>query len=104
VVHTSNKFLLVPDLSGVVHVFSIDPATGAPSQIGTSEPAGNGTGGLIMDPSGRFIFVVQGANPNFPGSTNQITEYSFDPGNGAMKKLRVFPQPGSPEGIVIITR
>jgi len=104
VVHTSNKFLLVPDLSGVVHVFSIDPATGAPSQIGTSEPAGNGTGGLIMDQSGRFIFVVQGANPNFPGSTNQITEYSFDPGSGAMKKLRVFPQPGSPEGIVIITR
>jgi hypothetical protein len=104
VVHTSNKFLLVPDLSGVVHVFSINPATGAPSQIGTSEPAGNGTGGLIMDLSGRFIFVVQGANPNFPGSTNQITEYSFDPGNGAMKKLRVFPQPGSPEGIVIITR
>jgi hypothetical protein len=104
VVHTSNKFLLVPDLSGVVHVFSIDPATGAFSQIGTSEAAGNGTGGLIMDPSGRFIFVVQGANPNFPGSTNQITEYSFDPGNGAMKKLRVFPQPGSPEGIVIITR
>jgi len=104
VVHTSNKFLLVPDLSGVVHVFSIDPATGSFSQIGTSEAAGNGTGGLIMDPSGRFIFVVQGANPNFPGSTNQITEYSFDPGSGAMKKLQVFPQPGSPEGIVIITR
>jgi 6-phosphogluconolactonase (cycloisomerase 2 family) len=103
VVHTSNKFLLVPDLSGVVHVFSIDPATGAFSQIGTSEAAGNGTGGLVMDPSGRFVFVVQGANPNFPGSTNQITEYSFDPGSGAMKKLQVFPQPAQP-GIVIITR
>jgi hypothetical protein len=104
VVHTSNKFLLVPDLSRVVHVFSIDPATGAFSQIGTSEPAGNGTGGLIMDPSGRFIFVVQGANPNFPGSANQITEYSFDPGSGAMKKLQVIPLSASPAGIAIVTR
>ncbi|HVG90980.1 MAG TPA: beta-propeller fold lactonase family protein [Alphaproteobacteria bacterium] len=104
VVHTSNKFLLIPDLPGVVHVFSIDPATGAFSQIGTSEAAGNGTGGLAMDPSGRFVFVVQGANPNFPGSTNQITIYSFDPGSGAMKKLQSYPQSPSAEGMVVIAR
>ena len=102
-IDNTGKFLLLLDLTGVVHVFSIDPGNGNFSQIGTSEAAGNGAGGLVMDPSGRFIFVGQGSNPNFPGSTNQITEYSFDPGSGAMKKLQVFPQQ-APTGIVIVTR
>jgi len=102
-IDNTGRFLLLLDLTGVVHIFSINPGNGNFSQIGTSEAAGNGAGGLIMDPSGRFIFVVQGSNPNFPGSTNQITEYSFDPGSGAMKKLRVFPQPAPPAGIAIVT-
>lgn len=102
-VDNTGRFLLVLDLTGVVHVFSINPGNGNFSQIGTSEAAGNGAGGIIMDPSGHFVFMTQGANPNFPGSVNQITVFTFDPANGAMKKLQSYPQPGSP-GITVIAR
>ncbi len=103
-IDTTNKFLLLLDLSGVVHVFSINPGTGAVSQIGTSEAAGNGAGALGMDTTGRFVFVSQDANPNFPGSVNQITVYSFDPGSGAMKKLQAYPQTAAPGRAVVISR
>jgi 6-phosphogluconolactonase (cycloisomerase 2 family) len=102
-VDNTGRFLLLVDLTGVVHIFSINPGNGNFSQIGTSEAAGNGAGGIIMDPSGHFVFLVQGANPNFPGSVNQITVFTFDPATGAMKKLQSYPQPGPP-GITVIAR
>jgi 6-phosphogluconolactonase (cycloisomerase 2 family) len=102
-IDNTGRFLLVLDLTGVVHVFSINPGNGNFSQIGTSEAAGNGAGGIVMDPSGHFVFMTQGANPNFPGSVNQITVYTFDPATGAMKKLQIYPQPGS-SGITVIAR
>jgi 6-phosphogluconolactonase (cycloisomerase 2 family) len=102
-VDNTGRFLLLLDLTGMVHVFSINPGNGNFSQIGTSEAAGNGAGGIIMDPSGHFMFVTQGANPNFPGSVNQITVFTFDPTNGAMKKLQNYPQAASPS-ITVIAR
>jgi len=102
-VDNTGRFLLVLDLTGVVHVFSINPGNGNFSQIGTSEAAGKGAGGIIMDPSGHFVFITQGANPNFPGAVNQITVFTFDPATGAMKKLQNYPQPGSP-AITVIAR
>lgn len=100
----SGKFLLVVDNAGVVHVFKIDPATGSMSQTGTSEASGTNPGGITMDPTGRFVFVPQAANLNFPTAVNQITVFTFDPGTGAMKKLQSYSQPSSPGGVVVITR
>jgi lactonase family protein with 7-bladed beta-propeller len=103
-IDNTNKFLLMLDFSGVVHVFTIDQASGALSQIGTSEAAGNGAFSFAMDTTGRFVIVSNDANPNFSGSVNQITVYTFDPGTGAMKKLQAYPQSASPNRPVVITR
>jgi 6-phosphogluconolactonase (cycloisomerase 2 family) len=103
-VDNTNRFLLVLDTTGVVHVMSIDPGTGAMSQIGTSEAAGNGAFEISMDNTGRFVFVSQTANPNFAGSVNQLTVFTFDPGTGAMKKLQSYPQTGDPGRAVVISR
>lgn len=102
-VDSSGKFLLVVDNAGVVHIFTIDPATGSMSQIGTSEAAGNGANGLAMDPSGRFVIVSQSASStNLPGAANQITVFTFDAGTGTMKKLQSYPQPKAPGEVVMI--
>jgi hypothetical protein len=104
-VDSSGKFLLVVDNAGVVHIFSIDPATGSMSQIGTSEAAGNGATGLAMDPSGRFVIVSQSASStNLPGAANQITVFTFDAGTGTMKKLQSYPQPKALGEVVMIAR
>jgi 6-phosphogluconolactonase (cycloisomerase 2 family) len=100
----THQFLLLVDNTGVVHVFAIDPSNGNFSQIGTSEAAGSNPGEMAMDPSGHFIFVPQAANPNFAGSTNQITVFTFDPTTGAVKKVQSYPQSGPPGGVAVIAR
>lgn len=98
-VDNTGRFLLVVDNAGVVHIFTIDPAAGSMSQIGTSEAAGNGASGIAMDPSGRFVLVSQSA-----GAASQITVFTFDPANGAMKKLQSYPQSNTPGTAVMVAR
>jgi len=95
VIDPANKFLLVVDSAGVVHVFAIAPANGSVSQIGTSEAAGNGATGIAMDPSGHFVIVTQSA---------QLTVFTLDPASGAMKKLQSYPQSSTPGKVVVIAR
>jgi len=105
VVDTTNKFLLVVDMAGVVHVFAISPADGSVSQIGTSEAAGNGATGIAMDPTGHFVIVTQSATgTNLPSTANQLTVFTFDPASGAMKKLQSYPQPSTPDAVVFVAR
>jgi Lactonase, 7-bladed beta-propeller len=99
-VDSTGRFLLEADITGVVNVFSIDPASGAFSQVGTSEAAGNGAFGISMDPSGRFVIVSQSSSTtNLPGAMNQITVFTFDPATGGIKKMNSYPQ--SPGHVVI---
>ncbi|HLK52584.1 MAG TPA: beta-propeller fold lactonase family protein [Candidatus Angelobacter sp.] len=101
-VDTTGKFLLLVDLSGVVHVFTIDPATGDLSQIATSESAGNGALAIAMDPSGQFVLVSQSAAiSNLPGAANQVTIFTFDSATGAVKKLQSYPVSKEPGRVVI---
>jgi 6-phosphogluconolactonase (cycloisomerase 2 family) len=103
-VDATGKFLLAVDDTGVVHVFSINPTSGAFSQIGTSEAAGNGTLGITMDPSGRFVILTQ-STLNAPlGTVNQITVFTFDPTTGGMKKLQSYPQAAMPGKATIIAK
>jgi 6-phosphogluconolactonase (cycloisomerase 2 family) len=105
VVDATNKFLLIVDNGGMVHVFTISPADGSVSQIGTSEAAGNGATGIAMDPSGHFVIVTQSATgTNLPSIANQLTVFTFDPTSGAMKKLQSYPQPGTPGEVVVVAR
>jgi len=105
VIDPTNKFLLIVDNGGVVHVFTISPADGSVSQIGTSEAAGNGATGIAMDPSGHFVIVTQSATgTNLPSTANQLTVFTFDPASGAMKKLQSYPQPNTPGEVVVVAR
>jgi len=105
VIDSTNKFLLVVDNAGIVHVFAIAPADGSVSQIGTSEAAGNGATGIAMDPTGRFVIVTQSAtSTNLPSTANQLTVFTFDPASGAMKKLQSYPQSITPGRVIFVTR
>lgn len=105
VVDNTNRFLLVVDIAGVVHIFAISPANGSMSQIGTSEAAGNGANGIAMDPTGRFVIVTQSATgTNLPSTANQLTVFTFNPASGAMKKLQSYPQSSTPGKLVVIAR
>jgi 6-phosphogluconolactonase (cycloisomerase 2 family) len=105
VIDPTNKFLLVVDIAGIVHVFAIAPADGSVSQIGTSEAAGNGATGIAMDPSGHFVIVTQSATgTNLPSTANQLTVFTFDPASGAMKKLQSYPQSNTPGRVIVIAR
>lgn len=95
VIDPTNKFLLVVDNAGIVHVFTISAANGSVSQIGTSEAAGNGATGIAMDPSGHFVIVTQSA---------QLTVFTFDPASGAMKKLQSYLQSSTPGKVVVVAR
>jgi len=105
VIDSTNKFLLVVDNAGIVHVFAIAPADGSVSQIGTSETAGNGATGIAIDPSGHFVIVTQSATgTNLPSTANQLTVFTFDPVSGAMKKLQSYPQSNPPGRVIVIAR
>lgn len=105
VVDNTNRFLLVVDNAGVVHIFTISPANGSMSQIGTSEAAGNGATGIAMDPTGRFVIVTQSStSTNLPSSANQLTVFTFDPASGAMKKLQSYPQSSTPGKLIFVAR
>jgi len=95
-VDTTGRFLLLVDLTGVVHVFTIDPATGELSQIATSEGVGKGALAIAMDPGGQFVLISQSA-----GALNQITVFTFDSATGAMKKLQSYPLSKEPGRAVI---
>ncbi|HEX3153351.1 MAG TPA: beta-propeller fold lactonase family protein, partial [Candidatus Angelobacter sp.] len=95
VIDPTNKFLLVVDNAGIVHVFAIAAAEGSVSQIGTSEAAGNGATGIAMDPSGHFVIVTQSA---------QLIVFTFDPASGAMKKVQSYPQSSTPGKVVVVAR
>src|ERR1051326_8086937 len=78
-VDPTGKFLLAVDSTGVVHIFTIG-ANASLSQIGTSESVGSGADRIVIDPSGRFVIVMQ-------ESPDQLTVFTFDPASAAMKKL-----------------
>lgn len=101
-VDATGKFLLVMDDSGAVHVFAIDSATAAFSQIGSSEPAGDGSSFMVMDPNGRFVIVAQSSEGGFLSTPDRITVFSFDPASGAIKKLESYPIDKSPFTIAIV--
>jgi Lactonase, 7-bladed beta-propeller len=101
-VDATGKFLLSVDGSGVVHVFSIDSATAAFTQIGTSEAAGNGANRIIMDSTGRFVIVAQSSSAGTPPGTDQITVFTFDPASGAMQKLQSYPVGKAPSHMTIV--
>jgi hypothetical protein len=102
-IDNSGKFLLMVDQQGLVHVFTINPATGTVTEVSRSDSAGPNAGPIAMDPSGRFVFVGSAAG-TVSGSANQITVFAFNPATGAMTRQQAFPTPGAPGAMVFIAR
>lgn len=101
-VDPTGKFLLGVDGNGSVHVFALDSATGAFSQVGVSEPAGDGADLMAIDPSGRFVIVGQSSNLALSAPPDQITVFTFDPATATMKKLQSYPVGKLPLRIAIV--
>jgi len=70
---------------GSVTGFTIDPSTGSLSEISTF-PAGGCPQVLVMDPTGRFVYVVQQSG---------ILGYTIDPSTGVLNPVSGSPFPGS---------
>jgi 6-phosphogluconolactonase (cycloisomerase 2 family) len=71
--------------TGTIHGFSVNPSTGALSEVpGSPFSAGLGPAQIIVDPTNRFLYVT---NQN----SNDITGFSIDAGTGSLTLL-----PGSP--------
>jgi 6-phosphogluconolactonase (cycloisomerase 2 family) len=71
--------------TGTIHAFSVNPSTGALSEVpGSPFSAGLGPAQIIVDPTDRFLYVT---NQN----SKDITAFSIDAGTGALTLL-----PGSP--------
>lgn len=71
--------------TGTIHGFSVNPSTGALSEVpGSPFSAGLGPAQIVVDPTNRFLYVT---NQN----SNDITGFSIDAGTGSLTLL-----PGSP--------
>jgi 6-phosphogluconolactonase (cycloisomerase 2 family) len=96
VVDLTGNHLLALDSTGVVHILTVG-ANAALSQIGTSESVGSGADRIAIDPSGRFVIVIQ-------ESPDQLTVFTFDPASAAMKKLPgTYPVGKLPVRIAIVS-
>jgi len=60
IVHPSGNYLYVIDGASSVHVYDINPATGALTETGVTAQAGtsNVTDKGVIDPSGSFLYIV----------------------------------------------
>jgi len=95
VVDPTGKYLLAVDNTGTVHIFTIG-ANATLSQIGTSEATG-GADRIAIDPSGRFVTVLQ-------ESPDQVNVFTFDPASAAIKKVPgTFPVGKLPVHIAIVS-
>jgi 6-phosphogluconolactonase len=70
---------------GTVSAFKVDLATGVLSPVrGSPFPAGSGPSGVVVDPTGRLVYVTN-------SGSNDIWGYSVDAATGVLT-----PLPGSP--------
>jgi 6-phosphogluconolactonase (cycloisomerase 2 family) len=86
VVHPSGNFLYSIDGSSYVHVYDINPTTGAivenSSLAGEPYPAGTGQANNkgVIDPTGSFIYVID-------GGTNLVSGFTINQTTGALTAI-----------------
>jgi 6-phosphogluconolactonase (cycloisomerase 2 family) len=60
-------------ITGTIHVFNVDASTGALTEVpGSPFDAGLTPRQLVVDPTGRFVYVVN-------SQSQDITAFSVDP-------------------------
>jgi 6-phosphogluconolactonase (cycloisomerase 2 family) len=80
-------FLYATDINaGVVVGFSVNSSTGALTPLSGEPETGSDPLGAAVDPSGRFLYVANTADPD-----GSISAYTINPNSGALT-----PVPGSP--------
>ncbi len=77
--------------TGTIHVYSVNSSTGAISEVpGSPFNAGLSPLQLVVDPTGRFVYVAN-------EQSEDITGFSVDPVSGALTELSGAPYPiGTP--------
>ncbi len=71
--------------TGTVHVYGVNSSSGALTEVpGSPFNAGLSPDGIAVDPSGRFLYVIN-------QQSDDITAFSVDPSTGTLA-----PMPGSP--------
>jgi 6-phosphogluconolactonase len=84
-------------LIGSVSIYSVDSVTGSLTAVpGSPFSVGRSPAGPAVDPSGRFVYVVNNQD-------NSISSFSVNPGTGALSAIAgsPFPTDPSPLGISI---
>jgi 6-phosphogluconolactonase (cycloisomerase 2 family) len=66
--------------AGGVMTYSIDPSTGALTEVGTGVAAGDGPWAMAVHPSGEFAYVA-----NF--WSNDVTTFAIDPATGVLTEV-----------------
>jgi 6-phosphogluconolactonase (cycloisomerase 2 family) len=81
--------------ANVISEYSVDPSTGALTQLpGSPIAAGLSPNGIAVDPSDRFVYV---ANP----SDNNVSEYSIDLPTGVLTPVGTFATGNQPFNIAV---
>ena len=83
----------------LVAAFSIDPNSGALTQLGTWPTAGGAAGIPAFSPNGNFLYVLD-------TTVNDISGYSIDPTSGALTPIPggTFPTGSQPDWIVFTAK
>ncbi len=83
--------------------YTIDSATGALTTIAGSPFASGGAGpqSAALDPSGKFLYVVNGSLENFSG--DNVSGYTINPTTGALTPITgsPFPAGSGPEYVAV---
>jgi len=79
--------------------YAIDPNSGALTPIGTGTPVVSGAGGMTVDPSGRYLYVLNSLNSNAANDT--VLAMAIDQSSGVVSPLGSPLQTGSPPSTII---
>jgi 6-phosphogluconolactonase len=97
-IYVPNGSGLTGNVGGIFSAFKVDPATGALSVVpGSPFQAGEGVGGIAVDPAGRYVYVSSIIN----GSTGALYVFSVDPTTGSLTPISGAPFPGAGGAIAI---
>jgi 6-phosphogluconolactonase (cycloisomerase 2 family) len=105
-VDPSGRFVYVANVGsgvadpGTVSAYTMNPTTGALSAVaGSPFAAGGGPDAVVVDPTGRFLYV---ANYGFPGS-GTVSAYTINPATGVLAAVSGSPFPSGGSGSDSVT-
>lgn len=82
-------------LSADVTTFSVDPATGLLTEVGTEVPTGSSPVSVAVDPSGRFVYVAN-------RGSNNVSMFRINQTTGALAAIAAAVAAGTQPSAVVV--